>query len=244
MNTYSQEEAFNDPQATDATSAANITLFSAISNAPESDEMHSEQPCGTNPFQLYLREIGTVKLLTRDEEIALADRIKLGDEAAREQMIKANLRLVVKIAHDYEGLGVPLLDLISEGNIGLMKAVERFESTKGTKFSTYAAWWIRQSIMLALSNQSKTIRLPVRVANTLAQIRKAEVRLRETLDREATDQEVADDLELTPRRVRQYREASRAPICLDAPISFEDSTSLADIVGDENAPAPFDELVK
>jgi RNA polymerase primary sigma factor len=199
---------------------------------------------GGDTFQLYLREIGQVKLLTPEEEIELAERIKLGDEGAREQMIKANLRLVVKIARDYEGFGLPLLDLISEGNIGLMKGVERFQPTKGAKLSTYAAWWIKQSIKRALANQSKTIRLPLHVEQKMAHVRKAEVRLRETLDRDATDEEVADDLDLNPRRIRQYRDASRAMVCLDSPIGGDDPTPLSEIVADENAAAPCDELVK
>lgn len=199
---------------------------------------------GGDTFQLYLREIGHVKLLTREEEIALAERIKLGDEQAREQMIKANLRLVVKIARNYEGLGLPLLDLISEGNIGLMKGVERFEPMKGAKLSTYAAWWIKQCIKRALANQSKTIRLPLHVEQKMAHVRKAEFRLRETLDRIATDEEVADDLDLNPRRIRQYREASRAMVCLDSPVSGDDPTPISEIVADENAAAPSDELVK
>jgi RNA polymerase primary sigma factor len=195
-------------------------------------------------FHLYLREIGQVKRLKPEEEITLAERIKCGDKEAREQMIKANLRLVVKIARDYEGFGLPLLDLISEGNIGLMKGVERFDPAKGAKLSTYAALWIKQSIKRALANQSKIIRLPVHVTQKVAHIRRAEIRLCETLDREATDEEVAEDLELTPRRVRQYREASRAPVCLDSPIENDDYTSLSEIVADENAAAPFDELVR
>jgi len=195
-------------------------------------------------FQLYLREIGQVKLLTPEEEIALAERIQRGDNEAREQMIKANLRLVVKIARDYDGLGLPLLDLISEGNIGLMKGVERFEPAKGAKLSTYVSWWIKQSIKRALANQSKTIRLPVHVTHTVAHIRRSALKLRETLDREATDEELADDLDLNPRRVRQYREASRAPICLDSPLSADDSTPISETVADENAAAPFDDLVK
>ena len=152
---------------------------------PEKDTTPAEA------FQLYLREIGQVKLLTPEEEIDLANRIKRGDQEAREQMIKANLRLVVKIARDYEGLGLPLLDLISEGNIGLMKGVERFEPTKGAKLSTYACWWIKHAIKRALGNQSKTIRLPVHVTHKVAHIRRAEIRLREALDREATEEEVA-----------------------------------------------------
>jgi RNA polymerase primary sigma factor len=196
-------------------------------------------------LQLYLREIGQVKLLAPKEELTLAKRIKRGDKKAREQMITANLRLVVKIARDYEGLGLPLLDLINEGNIGLMKGVERFDPKKGAKLSTYASLWIKQSIRRALSNQSKTIRLPVHVFDKMTHIRRTEVKLRETLDREPTDEEVADELDLNPRRIRQYREASRAPVSLDSPIGNDDnSSSIAEIVADANAAAPFDEIVK
>src|SRR5437763_965821 len=156
-------------------------------------------------LQLYLREIGQVKLLTPKEEIELAKRIKKGDEQAREHMIKANLRLVVKIARDYDGLGLPLLDLINEGNIGLMKGVERFDPTQGAKLSTYDSWWITKATKRALANQSKTIRLPVHVVDKMAHIRRAEMKLRETLDRDPTDEEIAADLDLSPRRVREYR---------------------------------------
>jgi RNA polymerase primary sigma factor len=209
---------------------------------PDRETTSADLPRG-DTFELYLREIGQVRLLTRDEEIALAERIQRGDTDAREQMIKANLRLVVKIARDYEGFGLPLLDLISEGNIGLMKGVERFQPTRGAKLSTYAAWWIKQSIKRALANQSKTIRLPVHVTHKVSHIRRAAIKLREALNREATDKELADDLDLNPRCVRQYREASRAPICLDSPIGGDDSTSLSETVADENGAAPFDELV-
>jgi RNA polymerase primary sigma factor len=195
-------------------------------------------------LQLYLREIGRVKLLTPDEEITLAKRIRRGDKKAREQMITANLRLVVKIARDYEGLGLPLLDLINEGNIGLMKGVERFDSNKGAKLSTYASLWIKQAIRRALSNQSKTIRLPVHVLEKMTHIRRAEVKLREMLDREPTDEEVADNLGLNTRRIRRYREAARAPVSLDSPISIGDSTSISEHVADPNAAAPFDDIVK
>jgi RNA polymerase primary sigma factor len=197
-----------------------------------------------NTLQLYLREIGQVKLLTPAEEIALAKRIKKGDEAAREHMIKANLRLVVKIARDYEGQGLPLLDLINEGNIGLMKGVERFDPTKGAKLSTYASWWIKQAIKRALSNQSKTIRLPDHVVDKLANIRRAEVKLHELLDREPTDEELADFLRMDVRRVKVYRQASKAPVSLDAPLSEDDSDQVSEIVADPNAVAPFERLVK
>src|SRR5580698_2289685 len=195
-------------------------------------------------LQLYLNEIGQVKLLRPEEEIQLAKRIKKGDKRAREQMITANLRLVVKIARDYEGLGLPLLDLINEGNIGLMKGVERFDPKKGAKLSTYAAWWIKQSIMAALANQSKTIRLPAHVVERLAKMRRAEVELHDTFDREPTDQELADHLGLDARRIRQYRQAAKAPVSLDAPLGEDEPNRISDVVADPNAAAPFDRIVQ
>jgi RNA polymerase primary sigma factor len=205
----------------------------------------AESPRG-DTLQLYLREIGQVKLLTLKEEIALARRIRRGDKMAREHMIKANLRLVVKIARDYEDLGLSLLDLINEGNIGLMKGVERFDPRKGAKLSTYAAWWIKQSMKRALANQSRTIRLPVHAVDKVASIRRAEMRLHEILEREPTDEEVANEVGIgDARRVRQYREASRRPVELDAPIGTEsDSEPVSEVVADPNAAAPFDQLVK
>src|SRR5580765_8065301 len=197
---------------------------------------------GDTAFHLYLREIGQTPLLTPQEEIALARRIKKGDRKAREQMIKANLRLVVKIARDYESYGLPLLDLINEGNIGLMKGVERFDPKKGAKLSTYASWWIKQAIKRALANQSKTIRLPVHVVDKVAHIRRAEMRLREVLDRDPTDEEVASELGLDARRVRRYRQASKAPVSLDAPIGDDDTDRVSEVVADPNAMLPSDEL--
>jgi len=194
-------------------------------------------------LQLYLREIGQVKLLTPAEEITLAKRIKRGDKSAREHMIKANLRLVVKIARDYENLGLPLLDLINEGNIGLMKGVERFDPKKGAKLSTYASWWIKQAIKRALANQSKTIRLPVHVVDKVAHIRRAEMRLREVLDREPTDEEVASELGLDAKRVRRYRQASRAPVSLDAPLGDDENDRVSEVVADPNAALPSEQLV-
>jgi len=208
------------------------------------DSARSDSPLG-GALQLYLREIGQVKLLTPKEEVELARRIRGGDGAAREQMIKANLRLVVKIARDYEGLGLPLLDLINEGNIGLIKGVERFDPAKGAKLSTYAAWWIKQAIKRALANQSKTIRLPIHVVDKVAHIRRAEMKLRETLDRDPTDEEVAEEVGLKPQRVREYRQAAKAPVSLEAPLGGDDdSNHVAEVVPDSNAAAPFDALVK
>src|SRR5882724_3486352 len=149
---------------------------------------------GDTAIKLYLREIGQVKLLTLEQEVELAAKIKKGDKKAREQMIKANLRLVVKIARDYEGIGLPLLDLISEGNIGLMKAVERFDPSKGGKLSTYGSWWIKQSIKRALANQSKTIRLPVHLVDKISKMRRTALKLQEILGREPSDDELADEM--------------------------------------------------
>lgn len=197
---------------------------------------------GDTAIKLYLREIGQVKLLTPQEEVELAARIKKGDKKAREQMIKANLRLVVKIAHDYEGLGLPLLDLISEGNIGLMKAVERFDPAKGGKLSTYGAWWIKQSIKRALANQSKTIRLPVHLVDKISKMRRVSLRLQEDMGREPTDDELAEELGMTASRVAQLRNAAIRPASLDAPIGNDDSNNFSEVVEDENAFTPYEQL--
>src|ERR1019366_695748 len=156
-------------------------------SAPEAPIPHGER----SALQLYLQEIIKTPLLTIAEEVQLARRIRRGDKAARDHMIKANLRLVVKIAHDYKDFGLPLLDLISEGNIGLIKAVERFDPRKGGKLSTYAAWWIKQSIKRALANQSKTIRLPVHLVDKISKMRRTAMKLTEELGREPTDEELA-----------------------------------------------------
>ena len=212
--------------------------------SPAAAEFVPAESLRGDTLQLYLREIGQVKLLTPPEEIALARRVQRGDKKAREHMITANLRLVVKIARGYEGLGLPLLDLINEGNIGLMKGVQRFKLGKGAKFSTYASLWIKQAIRRALSNTSKTIRLPVHVVDRLTHMRRAEVKLREILDREPTDDEVADELGMDARRVRRYRDASRAPVSLDSPVSDDDATSISEHVADANAAAPFAAIVQ
>jgi RNA polymerase primary sigma factor len=194
---------------------------------------------GDSGIKIYLREIGQTPLLTREEEVKLARRIKRGDQAARQQMIKANLRLVVKIAHDYASYGLPLLDLISEGNIGLMKAVERFDPKKGGKLSTYAAWWIKQSIKRALANQSKTIRLPVHLVDKIARMRRVGMQLAEEFGREPTDEE----LNMAPGKIAQLRTAAIRPASLDATVGQEDDgASLGDMIGDEAAQMPSDML--
>jgi RNA polymerase primary sigma factor len=193
-------------------------------------------------FQLYLREIARFPLLTPAEEVKLARKIKRGDQKARAHMVRANLRLVVKIARDYQGLGLPLLDLISEGNIGLMKAVERFDPKKGGKLSTYAAWWIKQSIKRALANQSKTIRLPVHLVDKISKIRRVSAQMSEELGREPSDDELAEEIGMSSAKVAALKTAAIRPASLDAPIGDDDSTEFGEMVGDAEAQDPFELL--
>jgi RNA polymerase primary sigma factor len=193
-------------------------------------------------FNRYLREIGRFPLLTPQQEIDLAQKIKRGDAKAREQMINSNLRLVVTIAHDYVNLGLPLLDLISEGNIGLTKAVERFDAGKGAKLSTYAAWWIKQSIKRALANQSKTIRLPVHLVDKIAKVRRVSLQMSDELGREPTDDELGEELGIASEKVGRLKSAGIRPASLDAPIADNDSTEFAEVIGDDEAQTPFELL--
>jgi RNA polymerase primary sigma factor len=193
-------------------------------------------------LKIYLREISETPLLTIEEEIELAAKIKTGDKEARAHMIRANLRLVVKIAQDYSNYGLPLSDLISEGNIGLMKAVERFDPAKGGKLSTYAAWWIKQSIKRALANQSKTIRLPVHMVDKIAKMRRISTILAEALGREPTDQELAEEIGIPRAKLAMLMQASQRPTSLDAPINEGESTDYSEVIGDERASTPFEML--
>src|SRR5881296_3280684 len=190
----------------------------------------------------YLREIGRFSLLTPQQEIELARKIKKGDREARERMINANLRLVVTIAHDYANLGLPLLDLISEGNIGLTKAVERFDPTKGAKLSTYAMWWIKQSIKRALANQSKTIRLPVHLVDKLAKVRRVSLQMSDELGREPADDELGEEIGIASGKVARLKSVGIRPASLDAPITDDDSTEFAEVIGDDEAETPFELL--
>ncbi len=193
-------------------------------------------------MRIYLKEIGKVSLLTPAEEVTLAARIKKGDEAARQQMIKANLRLVVKIAGDYARLGLPILDLISEGNIGLMKAVERFDPKKGGKLSTYAAWWIKQGIRRALANQGKTIRLPSHMVDKLFRMRRTQEALSHELGRAPKPSELAVRLEVPEKTVKYWLEVSQRPTSLDVPLGEDGRESFGDTIGDTKAKSPFEDL--
>ncbi|MEN8679307.1 MAG: RNA polymerase sigma factor RpoD/SigA [Akkermansiaceae bacterium] len=192
--------------------------------------------------RLYMREIMKTDLLTPEQEVELAARIKTGDEKAREIMIKANLRLVVKLARDYSNYGVPLADLISEGNIGLMKAVEKFDPAKGGKLSTYAGWWIKQAIKRALANQGKTIRLPIHLVDKLARVRRITAMLTEELGEEPTNEMLSEVLGIPERKLAMLKQASQRPASLDAPVSDDSVSTYAEVIGDENAVSPLDEL--
>lgn len=190
----------------------------------------------------YLLEIGPTPLLSREDEIHYGERVQKGDETAREHMIQSNLKLVVKIAKDYEGYGLPLLDLISEGNMGLMKAVDRFDPERGVKFSTYAAWWIKQGIKRALGNQAKTIRLPAHLLEKLSRMRKIITRLEEELGREPSNDEIAVEMKVKPSQVTHWRAISKRPTSLDMKIGDDDTATFIDLVEDESVTTAPDQI--
>lgn len=193
-------------------------------------------------FRAYLRSISQEPLLTREEENALADRIKVGDQEAIDQMVRANLRLVVKIARNYAGLGVPLMDLIAEGNTGLMKAVERFDPTKGGKMSTYGAWWIKQAIKRALSNQSKTIRLPSHLIEKLSRMRKFIHEYHQDHGFEPSNDVLAEFMGVKPGAIAHWKAMSVNPASLDAPLGEEDGGTFSDLISDAASRSGFDVL--
>lgn len=211
--------------------------------APGRDEPRDEpRDEGPDAFRLYLREIGQVPLLTRKEELALTRRARRGDTAARETLIKGNLRLVVKIARDYELMGMPLLDLIAEGNIGLMTAVDRYDPSRGAKLSVYASFWIKQCIRRALGNKSRTIRLPIHVHSQLVEIERTSRRLQELLGRAPTEQEIAQETRLPVAEVTRLRQARLVPTSLDAPPAPDQDSPLAEVVADEQTATPYEQL--
>ena len=191
-------------------------------------------------MKLYMQSIGQFRLVSQKEEAQLAKRIAKGDQEARDILISSNLRLVVKIAHDFKGLGLPLLDLISEGNIGLMRAVEKFDPSKGAKLSSYAAWWIKQSMRRALANQARTIRIPVQSASKIGKIQNAKAKLTQTLGREPTDKEIATEINLTERTVTGLRQGKASTISLFDPIQNGAEGEFKDIIPDDKTIAPND----
>ena len=193
-----------------------------------------------DPVRMYLKESGTVPLLSPDEEIELAKKIELGDEAAKKKLAEANLRLVVSIAKRYVGRGMQLLDLIQEGNLGLIKAVEKFDYRKGYKFSTYATWWIRQAITRAIADQARTIRIPVHMVETINRLVRTQRQLVQKLGREATPEELAKELDMPVDRVREIMKISQDPVSLETPIGEEEDSHLGDFIQDDNVEVPAD----
>jgi len=193
-----------------------------------------------DPVRMYLKEIGRVDLLTPEEEIELAERIAQGDEEAKRRLAEANLRLVVSIAKRYVGRGMLFLDLIQEGNMGLIKAVEKFDYTKGFKFSTYATWWIRQAITRAIADQARTIRIPVHMVETINKLIRVQRQLLQDLGREPTPEEIAEEMDLTPEKVREILKIAQEPVSLETPIGEEDDSHLGDFIEDQEATSPSD----
>ena len=206
----------------------------------ESDEVLTKDLTINDPVRMYLKEIGQIKLLTNEEETELADRITAGDEVAKATLAEANLRLVVSIAKRYVGRGLLFLDLIQEGNIGLMKAVEKFDVTKGYKFSTYATWWIRQAITRAIADQARTIRVPVHMVETINKLSRIERQLTLELNREPTEEELSKKIEKKKKKIREIYKIGQDPVSLETPIGEEEDSHLGDFIPDETNMSPED----
>ena len=209
----------------------------------ELDKIDLSVPEGVSiedPVRMYLKEIGKVSLLSADEEIELAKRMEKGDEAAKKRLAEANLRLVVSIAKRYVGRGMLFLDLIQEGNLGLIKAVEKFDYRKGYKFSTYATWWIRQAITRAIADQARTIRIPVHMVETINKLIRVSRQLLQELGREPTPEEIAEEMDMPVDRVREILKISQEPVSLETPIGEEEDSHLGDFIQDDNGPVPAD----
>lgn len=194
----------------------------------------------TDPVRMYLKEIGRIPLLTAEEEVDLAQRIEQGDEKARQKLTESNLRLVVSIAKKYVGRGMSFLDLIQEGNIGLARAVEKYDWRKGYKFSTYATWWIRQAITRAIADQARTIRVPVHMVETINKLIRTSRQLMQELGREPTHEEIGKKMEMTPSRVREILKIAQDTTSLEAPVGDEDDSMLGDFIADKRQPSPYD----
>lgn len=207
----------------------------------ESEILHSERGSAEDPVRMYLKEIGRIPLLSSEEEIELAKRMEMGDEEAKKKLSEANLRLTVSIAKRYSGRGMQFLDLIQEGNLGLIKAVEKFDYRKGYKFSTYATWWIRQSITRAIADQARTIRIPVHMVETMNRVNRTSRRLLQEYGREPTPEEIAVTMNLPVERILEVSKISQEPVSLETPIGEEEDSHLGDFIQDEHVPVPSEE---
>ncbi|MBQ5795828.1 MAG: RNA polymerase sigma factor RpoD [Kiritimatiellae bacterium] len=213
---------------------------SVLLDSVDDDLLTAEAIAIDDPVKVYLKEIGRVPLLATEEEIDLAIRIKDGDEAAKKRLSEANLRLVVSIAKRYLGRGMQFLDLIQEGNLGLIKAVEKFDYTKGFKFSTYATWWIRQAITRAIADQARTIRIPVHMVETINKVKKVSSQLLHVTGHEPSAEEVAIELDMPVDKVREIMRVAQEPVSLETPIGEEEDSHLGDFIADDDTPAPAD----
>ena len=208
------------------------------------DDIASDSAVMDDPVKLYLKQIGRVPLLSADEEIKLAIKINNGDRAAKERLTEANLRLVVSIAKRYVGRGMHFLDLIQEGNVGLIKAVEKFDYTKGFKFSTYATWWIRQAITRAIADQARTIRIPVHMVETINRLKKTHSQLLHENGYDPSEEQIAERMGLSVERVREIMRVAQEPVSMETPIGPEEDSRLVDFISDDEAPAPDDAALK
>ena len=213
----------------------------AYDSAESMEKLFSQEGLAIDdPVRMYLKEIGKIPLLTPERETYLAEQINIGDKAAKDELIEANLRLVVSIAKRHIGKGMYFLDLIQEGNLGLIKAVEKFDYSKGYKFSTYATWWIRQAITRAIADQARTIRIPVHMVETIHKVSRAARQLLQEFGREPTTDEIAASLDMTPEKVREIMKIAQDPVSLETPIGEEEDSHLGDFVEDNDSPAPSD----
>ncbi len=228
---------YMDEDPTKLTSLENIDAYE---DGDEVDNLNSEGIIIDDPVRMYLKEIGKVELLSTEREKELAEKMAAGDEDAKNILVESNLRLVVSIAKRYVGRGMFFLDLIQEGNLGLMKAVEKFDYTKGYKFSTYATWWIRQAITRAIADQARTIRIPVHMVETINKVLRVSRQLLQEYGREATTDEIAKEMGMTPERVRDIMKLAQEPVSLETPIGEEEDSHLGDFIPDDDAPAPQD----
>ena len=221
----------------------NIDVIGSIEEVPEEEELDLTLPEGISiddPVRMYLKEIGKVPLLSADEEIELAKKMEQGDEAAKQRLAEANLRLVVSIAKRYVGRGMLFLDLIQEGNMGLIKAVEKFDYRKGYKFSTYATWWIRQALTRAIADQARTIRIPVHMVETINKLIRVSRQLLQELGRDPSPEEIAEELEMPVGKVREILKVAQEPVSLETPIGEEEDSHLGDFIPDTEMMIPAD----
>lgn len=241
IDSLNDADIFKKPEAINSIEVTAEIEKGYEKSVEESESSFLERGSAEDPVRMYLKEIGRIPLLSSEEEIELAKRMEQGDEEAKKQLSEANLRLTVSIAKRYSGRGMQFLDLIQEGNLGLIKAVEKFDYRKGYKFSTYATWWIRQAITRAIADQARTIRIPVHMVETMNRVNRTSRRLLQEYGREPTPEEIAEVMNLPVERVLEISKISQEPVSLETPIGEEEDSHLGDFIQDEHIPVPADE---